>query len=38
VIGVLAMGLIGLPEARWFFGASLALGCVVGFLLWLHHR
>jgi hypothetical protein len=38
VVGLLLMGLVGLPEARWFFGGSLALGCVVGFLLWLRHR
>jgi hypothetical protein len=38
VLGVLAMGLIGLPEARWFFAGSLALGSVVGFVLWLLHR
>ena len=36
--GLLLMGLVGLPEARWFFGGSLALGCVVGFLLWLRRR
>lgn len=38
VLGILAIGLIGLPEARWFFGGSAALGCVAGLLLWLHHR
>jgi hypothetical protein len=38
VLGVLAMGLVGLPEARWFFAGSLALGSVVGAALWLHHR
>ena len=38
VIGLLAMGLIGLPEARWFFGGSLVLGAGVCFLLWLRHR
>ena len=38
VVGILAMGLIGLPEARLFFGASAALGGIAGFLVWLHHR
>ena len=38
VVGLLLMGLVGLPEARWFFSGSLALGCVFGFLLWLRHR
>ena len=38
VIGLLFMGLVGIPEARWFLGGSLVLGGVVGFLLWLRHR
>lgn len=38
VIGLLLMGLIGLPEARLFFAGSLALGGVFGLFLWLHHR
>lgn len=38
VVGLLLMGLIGLPEFRWFFAASLALGGVVGFILWFLHR
>jgi hypothetical protein len=38
VLGLLLMGLIGIPEARWFFAGSLALGSVCGLLLWLHHR
>ena len=38
VLGLLLMGLVGLPEARWFFAGSLTLGCVFGFFLWLHHR
>ena len=38
VIGILLMGLIGIPEARPFFVASAVLGMVCGFLLWLRHR
>jgi hypothetical protein len=38
VVGLLLMGLIGLPEFRWFFMASLALGGVFGLILWLLHR
>ena len=38
VLGILLMGLVGLPEARWFFAGSMVLGCVFGFFLWLHHR
>jgi hypothetical protein len=38
VFGVLAMGLIGIPEARWFFAGAIALGRVFGFFLWLLHR
>lgn len=38
VFGVLLLGLIELPEARWFFGGALLLGVVSGFLLWIRHR
>ena len=38
VFGVLLLGLIELPEARWFFGAALLLGVVFGFFLWIRHR
>ena len=38
VIGLLLIGLVGIPEARWFFGGSLVLGGVVGLRLWLRHR
>ena len=36
--GLLLMGLVGLPEFRWFFVASLALGGVFGFILRRLHR
>jgi hypothetical protein len=38
VFGVLLMGLIELPEARWFFGGVLLLGIIFGFLSWIRHR
>jgi hypothetical protein len=38
VVGILFMGLIGVPQARLFFAASLVLGGVLGCLLWLRHR
>jgi hypothetical protein len=38
VAGFLLMGLVGVPEFRWFFATSLALGAVLGFILWLRHR
>jgi hypothetical protein len=38
VIGILFMGLVGIPQARPFFAASAALGTVLGLFLWLRHR
>ena len=38
VLGLLLMGLLGLPEYRWFLAASLFLGGLLGFFLWLRHR
>jgi hypothetical protein len=38
VVGVLLMGLLALPEARWFLAATSLLGCAWGFILWLRHR
>ncbi len=34
VLGFLLIGLIGIPEWRWFFGATVLVGSVVGYLLW----
>jgi hypothetical protein len=38
VLGLVVMGLIGIPEARLFFAGSLILGSLCGLLLWLYHR
>lgn len=38
VVGLLLMGLLGLPEYRWFLAATLFLGGLLGFFLWLRHR
>lgn len=37
-VGFIAIALIGIPEARWFFAGSLVLGTVFGTILWLLHR
>ena len=38
VVGLLFMGFVGLPEARWFLALTVPLGCIYGFFLWLYHR
>ncbi len=38
VLGLLLMGLLGLPQYRLFFVGSLVLGGLLGFFLWLRHR
>jgi len=38
VVGILIVGLVGIPEWRWFFGATLVVGGAVGYLLWRRHR
>ena len=38
VLGLLLMGMLGLPEYRLFFAGSLVLGGLLGFSLWLRHR
>ena len=38
VVGLLLMGFVGLPEARWFLVLTVPLGGMCGFFLWLHHR
>ncbi len=37
-LGMLLMGLAGLPPARLFFATSLPLGGIWGLFLWLRHR
>jgi hypothetical protein len=37
VLGLLLMGLVGLPEYRVFLLASAVLGGLLGLLLWAHH-
>lgn len=34
VVGMLLIGWIGIPEWRWFFGASVVVGSATGYLLW----
>ena len=38
VLGLLLMGLIGLPQFRLFFVGAIVLGGLWGLLLWLYHR
>lgn len=38
VLGVLLMGLVGLPVFSPFFAGSLVLGGLFGLFLWLRHR
>jgi hypothetical protein len=38
VLGVLAMGLVAMPETRWLLLSSAAGGAILGFFLWLRHR
>ena len=33
VLGILLVGLIGIPEWRWFFGATLLVGGLAGYFL-----
>ena len=34
VLGILIVGLIGIPARRWFFTATLLVGGFVGYFLW----
>lgn len=38
VIGMLVVGLVGIPEWRWFFGATVLVGSLVGYSLWRRHQ
>ena len=34
VAGLVVIGLLGIPAWRWFFGATVILGSLVGYSLW----
>ena len=38
VLGFLLMGLVGIPQFKWFFAGAPVLGSLCGLLLWLYHR
>jgi hypothetical protein len=38
VLGILLVGLIGIPEWRYFFAATVLVGSVIGNLLLRHHQ
>jgi hypothetical protein len=37
VAGFVLIGLIGIPEWRWFFGATVIAGSLFGYFLWRRH-
>jgi len=37
-VGLIVIGLVGIPEWRWFFGASVLAGSLVAYSLWRHHQ
>jgi hypothetical protein len=37
-MGLLFMGLVELPEARWFLALAVPAGAICGFFMWLTHR
>jgi hypothetical protein len=37
VLGILIVGLVGLPEWRYFFGATVLIGSVVAYFLYRRH-
>jgi hypothetical protein len=38
VVGLLFMGFVGLPEARWFLALAVPAGAVCGLFMWFRHR
>lgn len=38
VLGILIVGLVGIPEWRYFFAATVLVGSLIGYLLVRHHR
>ena len=37
-IGLIVIGLVGIPLWRWFFGASVLAGSLVAYSLWRRHN
>ena len=37
VLGIITIGLIGIPAWRWFFGATVIAASVVAYFLWRYH-
>jgi hypothetical protein len=37
-IGLIVIGLVGIPAWRWFFGASVLAGSLVAYSLWRPHN
>jgi hypothetical protein len=37
VIGILIVGLVGIPEWRYFFSATVIVGSLVAYALWRRH-
>ena len=37
VLGILIIGLVGIPLWRWFFGATVLLGSLVAYVMWRRH-
>ncbi len=37
-VGIVLMGLIGVPAARYLFAGALPLGAIFGYLLWKLHQ
>lgn len=37
VVGILIVGLVGIPEWRYFFGAAVLIGGLIGYALWRRH-
>ena len=38
VVGMMLIALVGIPEWRWFFAASVTFGSLVAYLLWRYHE
>jgi hypothetical protein len=38
VLGIVVIGLIGIPVWRWFFAATVLVGGLIGYALWRRHQ